>query len=436
MSKKGFFIISLVFLIISLIFSSSYFGYGYWLQKFSNAKTFSTRESTENSEISSFSSKSKIPKPENLYLNTMFFGDVFWGRRMNKWAMASELKTAYPFSGLNTLEREKYDVWIADLECPSTDKKLTDKQEEIELKFNCHSDYLPEASKWFDAFTLANNHMDNMEEFDGLNVTRKNLENNNIQYFGHFDNAKKEDLCEIISFRTRKNKEEKSVSREELIKTQIVNPLEINNLSTDYKQESQQYYIPFAMCGFHNVFKLPKEEEMEIISEYSKYFPTIIMPHQGKEYSITADGLQTSYYRQMIDLGGDAILGNHPHSVQNTEAYKNKLIVYSMGNFIFDQQTEPLVTQGIGVNLDFTFEYNQTLENFQEFAKSCQKFKDDCLQKAKESNLQKPKFKINYNIVATDNVNKLPKKATEQVQQNMIKRTNWTKTLEGLKIDN
>jgi Bacterial capsule synthesis protein PGA_cap len=435
MTKKGFFIVFLVFVVTSLVFSSSYFGYSYLLQEISKTRVFSTKENPQNTEVSSFSSKYEVPKPENLYLNTMFFGDVFWGRRMNKWARASELKTAYPFSALNTLEREKYDAWIADLECPSTDKNLTDNQEEIELKFNCHSDYLPEASKWFDVFSLANNHMDNMEEFNGLNATRKNLENNNIQYFGHFDNAKKEDLCEIVTFRTRTNKQEKPTRKTDLIKSETANLLESNSLSTNYNQETIQYYIPFAMCGFHNVFKLPKDEEMNVISEYSKYFPTIVMPHQGKEYSTIADGLQTSYYRQMVDLGADAILGNHPHSVQNTEAYKKKLIVYSMGNFIFDQQTEPLVTQGIGVNLDFTFEYDQNLDNFQEFAKSCQKFKDDCLQKAKENNLQKPKFKIDYNIVATDNANKLPKKATEQVQQNMTKRTNWTKTMEDLKID-
>jgi hypothetical protein len=37
-------------------------------------------------------------------------------------------------------------------------------------------EYTPEAAKWFDAFTLANNHTDNMEEVDGLDQTRQNLQ--------------------------------------------------------------------------------------------------------------------------------------------------------------------------------------------------------------------------------------------------------------------
>ena len=432
MSKKGFLIISLVLILVSSVFFSTYYGYNFWLKKISSAKTFSTsNQDLDNSSSFQSSSKKEIPKPKNLYLNTLFFGDVFWGRRINKWSEASELKTAYPFSGLNTLEREKYDIWIADLECPSTNQKLTDNQEEVELKFNCNSNYLPEAAKWFDAFTLANNHMDNMEEFSGLEVTRNNLQENNIQYFGHFDNVQKQDLCEVVSFKTRKNKDEKLGK----ISTKKIENSSSNSFSTTNSQDEieKDYYIPIAMCGFHNVFKLPKDDEMAVITEYSKYFPTIVMPHQGKEYTTVADGLQNSYFREMIDLGADAVLGNHPHSVQNTEAYKNKLIVYSMGNFIFDQQSEPLVTQGIGVNLDFSFKYDENLDKTQEFAESCQKFKDNCLQKAKELNLQKPNFEIKYDIIATDNSGKLAKKAIPQVQENMLVRTNWKKTLSNLK---
>jgi len=40
---------------------------------------------------------------------------------------------------------------------------------------------------------------------------------------------------------------------------------------------------------------------------------------------------------QFIDQGADLIVGTHPHVVQEVEIYKNKLIFYSLGNFIFDQ---------------------------------------------------------------------------------------------------
>ena len=32
------------------------------------------------------------------------------------------------------------------------------------------------------------------------------------------------------------------------------------------------------------------------------------------------------------------IVGNHPHWIQPLEIYKNKLIIYAHGNFIFDQE--------------------------------------------------------------------------------------------------
>lgn len=40
-------------------------------------------------------------------------------------------------------------------------------------------------------------------------------------------------------------------------------------------------------------------------------------------------------YRSFIDRGCDAVIGSHPHIVQGWEMYKNKPIVYSLGNFYF-----------------------------------------------------------------------------------------------------
>lgn len=40
-------------------------------------------------------------------------------------------------------------------------------------------------------------------------------------------------------------------------------------------------------------------------------------------------------YREMIDLGCDAVIAHHPHVVQGYETYKGKPIAYSLGNFCF-----------------------------------------------------------------------------------------------------
>ena len=38
----------------------------------------------------------------------------------------------------------------------------------------------------------------------------------------------------------------------------------------------------------------------------------------------------------MIDAGADAVVGGHPHVVQDYEEYRGKPIIYSLGNFVFD----------------------------------------------------------------------------------------------------
>ncbi len=406
------------FLVISTIIILIAGGIFIFLQ---NNKTGQTKSNSKNNFTDSNTSTTnpvtpetiavkEFSKPEKIALNTMFFGDVFWGRYVDDWAKASPLKYSYPFSGLNTLQREKYDAWIADMECPITSTYLDSKTQDSKLKFSCPTEYTSEAAKWFNAFTLANNHTDNMEEVQGFKQTRENLEANKIQYFGHFDNSVKNDICEVVSFKA------KGVFS-----------------STPGEKESMEYYVPLAMCGYHNVFKLPTEDELKVISDYSKYLPTIVMPHQGKEYTYTADELQRSFYKKMIDLGADAVIADHVHSVQDTEAYKGKLIVYSLGNFIFDQQRGAQVTQAIGANLNFSFENDLNMQQWTIFSESCKKFKDNCLEKARELKLQKPKFNIIYDIIPTDNSGKLAKKADEKTAKLILEKVGWEKTKKGLK---
>jgi poly-gamma-glutamate synthesis protein (capsule biosynthesis protein) len=38
----------------------------------------------------------------------------------------------------------------------------------------------------------------------------------------------------------------------------------------------------------------------------------------------------------LIDAGADAVIGGHPHIVQPAELYRGRLILYSLGNFVFD----------------------------------------------------------------------------------------------------
>ena len=407
--------------VYSLGYSQSYFNPQFSFQN-PLAQKSNISSQTASNNIQNVPEKVEEKKPEiiaplSLSVNTLFFGDVFWGRYIDDWSKASNLKFAYPFSGLSSFNRENYQAWIADLECPITSTYLSSATQDNLLKFSCPVGYTVEAAKWFNAFTLANNHMDNMQEVDGLKQTRENLEANKIQYFGHYDNAYRDaqcrdEICEVVSLPSKS-------TFPELKENQV-------------KQESN-FLVPVALCGYHNVFKLPTEEDLSVISEYSKYLPTVIMPHQGQEYKTVADELQQTYYRKMLDLGADAVIGDHTHSVQNTEAYKGKLIVYSMGNFIFDQQSAPLYRQGIAVNLDFNFAMDANLQKWSALSPTCLKFKDACLTEAKKQNLTKPKFTLKTDIIPTDNSNKLAKKADENTAQAILKQARWMET--KIKLD-
>ncbi len=48
-----------------------------------------------------------------------------------------------------------------------------------------------------------------------------------------------------------------------------------------------------------------------------------------------------------IDSGADIVIGNHPHWYQGVEVYRNRLITYAHGNFVFDQMWSEETRQGV-----------------------------------------------------------------------------------------
>ncbi|HLZ21658.1 MAG TPA: CapA family protein [Ktedonobacterales bacterium] len=63
----------------------------------------------------------------------------------------------------------------------------------------------------------------------------------------------------------------------------------------------------------------------------------IIFTHWGIEYQPQETSHQQSLARMAIEAGADLVVGAHPHIIQPYEVYNGKLIVYSLGNFVFDE---------------------------------------------------------------------------------------------------
>lgn len=160
----------------------------------------------------------------------------------------------------------------------------------------------------FKMVTLANNHiMDYGEE--GLYSTMEICKNNNIETIGagnSLENAKK------IKYKESKGKQIAfiNVAENEWATTQGneagANPLDEVGIFYSINEAKQNADIIILIIhGGHETYELPSPRMKKL-------------------------------YRYFIDLGVDAVVGHHTHCFSGHEVYKNKLIVYSLGNFIFD----------------------------------------------------------------------------------------------------
>jgi len=60
--------------------------------------------------------------------------------------------------------------------------------------------------------------------------------------------------------------------------------------------------------------------------------------HWGNEYEKVPTERQRQVARAAIDAGADLIIGHHPHTLQGVGRHRGAPILYSCGNFVFDQR--------------------------------------------------------------------------------------------------
>ncbi len=75
----------------------------------------------------------------------------------------------------------------------------------------------------------------------------------------------------------------------------------------------------------------------DIISLKKKVNKIILVVHWGREMYSFPTPEQQRLARYIIDLGVDLIVGHHSHICGAYELYKNKTIIYSLGNFYFNE---------------------------------------------------------------------------------------------------
>lgn len=85
----------------------------------------------------------------------------------------------------------------------------------------------------------------------------------------------------------------------------------------------------------------------------------IVVAHVGLEFAQIPMPFIRSRLHRYLDWGADVIVGHHPHVVENYETVGDKIIFYSLGNFIFDtdyQRLQKYTQYGMLIKINFTEE--------------------------------------------------------------------------------
>jgi poly-gamma-glutamate synthesis protein (capsule biosynthesis protein) len=114
--------------------------------------------------------------------------------------------------------------------------------------------------------------------------------------------------------------------------------------------------LRFAFLAFNGVGQAVDRAELtrQITEAHAGADVVVVQFHWGKEYvrlPQPAPGVAPDDPRALgrlaVDAGADLVIGNHPHWVQGVELYRDRLITYAHGNFVFDQMFSAETKEGV-----------------------------------------------------------------------------------------
>jgi hypothetical protein len=85
----------------------------------------------------------------------------------------------------------------------------------------------------------------------------------------------------------------------------------------------------------------PAQMQADIASVRPLADIVMVMLHSGYEYVVQPSLPQVNAAHTAIDAGADLVLGHHTHVLQGIEFYNQGVIVYGLGNFVFDDGDIP-----------------------------------------------------------------------------------------------
>lgn len=252
----------------------------------------------------------KVEKRADSEFTATFVGDLMFGRNVKD--VTDRYGTTYLFDKVKPYFTNA-DYASANFENPIL-KNPEEDYEKIDKQIHLHTGAeaihaLKELD--FTVLNLANNHMMDYG-VEGLNDTVEELDNVGLNHVGAGN-----DLEEATE-----------------IDYQEKNGLTIATLGyTDALVEG------FSALGYRGgVARATPDNIFPLIEEANEKADLVFVNiHWGVEYDNQPHPRQTELAKAMIDVGADAIIGHHSHVLSEVEKYKNGVIFYGLGNFVFDQ---------------------------------------------------------------------------------------------------
>ena len=140
---------------------------------------------------------------------------------------------------------------------------------------------------------------------------------------------------------------------QELVKVTKVNAEMEFEIRNGYFNPLEPGVLPFGNAGMfildekNWIESIPNQEDMkritDEIAEARKQADVVFVSFHGHETdgedtTVPAMFLET-FSRACIDAGAHAVIGHGPHELRGIEIYKGGLILYSLGNFLFETET-------------------------------------------------------------------------------------------------
>lgn len=121
---------------------------------------------------------------------------------------------------------------------------------------------------------------------------------------------------------------------------------------TYFRQNKADCHTPGCFMGADEELIRKRIKEIKAKNRWC-----IVVSHVGQEFSQMPLPFLRRRYKRYLKYGADIVVGHHSHVVQNYEKFGNKMVFYSLGNFIFDtdyQRIQSYTDYGMLLKINFT----------------------------------------------------------------------------------